>query len=333
MTPSANLRVLFRAPAGPRRGFGHVVRCLSLARALGVRPLLALRAGAKAADAALALGADLLASPSLRSLKELQPDVVVVDDPNTADARRWIQASRAAGARVVTLHDLGLGCRDADLVIDGSVTRTPQSAPRGRLLAGPRFAVLDPNLRAEARSEVTGRVLIALGGGPHLRRAEAIARTVIDRNPNAQVRIVAGFVNTPSRPALRRAGNRPAVSADRVSRIGPTRGLGPELQRASVAVVGGGVSLYEACALGVPAVTVPVVKGQLPTVRAFARSRAAKAVPYRATPEATAAAVLGLLADRGQRLAMGRRSRRLVDGYGAARAAHAVADLAAERGL
>jgi spore coat polysaccharide biosynthesis predicted glycosyltransferase SpsG len=165
-------------------------------------------------------------------------------------------------------------------------------------------------------------VLIALGGGPHLRRAEAIARAVIDRNPNAQVRIVSGFVN-----------NRIARPAGRVRWIGPTRGLGSELQRASVAVVGGGVSLYEACALGVPAVTVPVVKSQLPTVRAFARSRAAKAVPYRATPATTAAAVLRLLADRDQRLAIGRRSRRLVDGYGAARAAHAVANLAAERGL
>ena len=45
MTSCADLRVLFRAPAGPRRGFGHLVRCRSLARALGVRPLIALRGG------------------------------------------------------------------------------------------------------------------------------------------------------------------------------------------------------------------------------------------------------------------------------------------------
>ena len=45
MTSCGDLRILFRAAAGPRRGFGHLVRCRSLARALGVRPLVALRGG------------------------------------------------------------------------------------------------------------------------------------------------------------------------------------------------------------------------------------------------------------------------------------------------
>ncbi len=36
-------RVLFRAAAGPRRGFGHLLRCRALARALGVRPLVCVR--------------------------------------------------------------------------------------------------------------------------------------------------------------------------------------------------------------------------------------------------------------------------------------------------
>ena len=40
MTPSSDLRVLFRVAAGPRRGFGHLVRSLSLARALGITTAL-----------------------------------------------------------------------------------------------------------------------------------------------------------------------------------------------------------------------------------------------------------------------------------------------------
>ena len=56
-------------------------------------------------------------------------------------------------------------------------------------------------------------------------------------------------------------------------------GLHDELARAGVAVVGGGVSLYEACAHGVAAVGVPVVAAQRPTVAAFvtAARRAADA--------------------------------------------------------
>src|SRR5512147_396782 len=98
MTSFAEMRVVFRAAAGPRRGFGHLVRCLSLARALGVRPLLSLRGDASARETALALGADLLADDGMGVLLALQPDVVVIDDPIAADARRWMAAARRIGA-------------------------------------------------------------------------------------------------------------------------------------------------------------------------------------------------------------------------------------------
>jgi len=53
MTPSSDLRVLFRVAAGPRRGFGHLVRCISLARAMGIRPLLCLRGPATVVETAI----------------------------------------------------------------------------------------------------------------------------------------------------------------------------------------------------------------------------------------------------------------------------------------
>jgi putative hydrolase of the HAD superfamily len=320
MTPSADLRVLFRAPAGARRGFGHVVRCVSLARALGVRPLIALRGPRQARYAALRLGADLVASPTVATIAALKPDVVVIDDPISADARRWIRAARKAGALAVTMHDLGLGCHDGDLRIDGSLTRAASGA---RALSGPRYAVLDPALRdtgtanagvanagvanagvANAGVANVGAayqaarrrrtVLIALGGGPHARRAESIATRIVRANPDAEVQIAAGFVSPAGAGPVKRR-----QAHDRVRWIGPQRGLAGALARASIAIVGGGVSLYEACALGVPAVTIPVVAGQRPTVRAFARRGAARAVA--GGTRAAADAALALLADQAAR--------------------------------
>src|SRR6188474_1267290 len=165
MPASADLRVLFRAPAGPRRGFGHLVRCRSLARALGVRPLIALRGGTKVEEAALALGCDVVHGSANRVLDSLAPDVLVVDDPVTADARRWMAAGRRAGCLVVSVHDLGLGCLEADLVIDGSVTKNAQ-ALRGTTLAGPQFALLDPSILDQDQTRDPCSVLVALGGGP-----------------------------------------------------------------------------------------------------------------------------------------------------------------------
>ena len=315
------LRVIFRAPAGARRGFGHLVRCLSLARAMGVRPLLALRGSRRAVDVALALGADVLAShqrtSQLRTLAALRPDVVVVDDPDARQARRWITAARACGAAVVTIHDLGLGCADGDLVIDGSVARRARAA-RGRALAGTRFAVLDPDLTRfkTAAAGSARRVLIALGGGPHAAIARDIARGIVDADPEAQVRIASGFVTDPP-------------EADgRVRWVASRRGLGPELAHADVAIVGGGVSLYEACAMGIPSVALPVVRAQMPTVEAFARRGAAIALPPRAGAHVAVSAAVRLLNDTRRRAAMARRSTRLVDGRGALRAAAAVALLA-----
>lgn len=321
MTSSAELRVVFRLSAGPRRGFGHLTRCLALARALGVRPLVALRGPRQAREAALALGADVLARPTRRTLAALRPDVVVIDDPVARDAAAWAAAARRAGALVVTIHDLGLGYRGGDLVIDGSVAQVAHAIRGGRELTGTRFAVLDPAIAAEGRRQTrrpSRRVLIALGGGPHARRAQAIAREIAESVPDAEIRIAGGF-----------SGASRAKTDGRVRWIGSPRGLARELASATVAVVGGGVSLYEACALGTPAVSVPVVKSQVPTVLAFARRKAALAVPFPAPAGDAARAVVRLLDDDARRRAMGRRSRQLVDGFGAARAAEAVAKLAA----
>src|SRR5688572_6290405 len=199
MTACADLRVLFRAPAGPRRGFGHLVRCRSFARALGVRPLIALRGRSMAVDAALRLGCDVVSGSPARLLASLQPDVLIVDDPIAADARRWMAEARKVGCLVVSVHDLGIGCMDADLIIDGSLGPTRAAAPAGLALTGTEFAVLDPAI-AEQRERVQPqphRVLIALGGGPHLELAHDIARAIADGHPGAQIRIAGGFAADP----------------------------------------------------------------------------------------------------------------------------------------
>lgn len=315
MTSCADLRVLFRAPAGPRRGFGHLVRCRSLARALGVRPLVALRGGAAVQEAALGLGCDVVQGGPERLLGALAPDVLVVDDPVASDARRWIAAGRRAGCLVVSVHDLGLGCLDADLVIDGSVTRNAR-ARRGATLSGPRYALLDPAIRDEDADRDPFSVLVALGGGPRAELALDIAEAIVDADPRATVRVAGGFVSTP------------APVREQISWVGPSQSLRQEMARASVAVVGGGVSLYEACALGTPAIGVPVVAAQRPTVAAFAARGAARGLTRGVSAERVADECVSLLSDAAMRRHLSRMGRRLIDGRGAFRAAAAVARLA-----
>ena len=60
MTSLAEVRVLFIATEGPRRGNGQFAQYISIARALGVRPLVAVPGPRHAAEIALALGADVI---------------------------------------------------------------------------------------------------------------------------------------------------------------------------------------------------------------------------------------------------------------------------------
>ena len=335
MPGSAELRVLFRAPAGPRRGFGHLVRCRSLARALGVRPLIAIRGGQRARVAARALGCDVIEGSAAAVIARVAPQVVVVDDPIASIARRWIACARRFGCRVVTVHDLGLGAREGDLVVDGSIVRAaapvrrgrssdrpagaPEGAPRRTWLPGPKFALLDPAFASPLRAvrhPRAPRVLIALGGGPRAALGYAIACAVHRELPWASIRIAGGFAVAS------------AATRNRIAWTGPLDGLARELAACDVAVVGGGVSLYEACARGVAAVGVPVVVPQRPTVRGFVTAGAALGDAGRAPDaEQVARDVVTLLRQPATRRAMAAQGRKLVDGRGAGRVADAIRKL------
>jgi glycosyltransferase involved in cell wall biosynthesis len=279
--------------------------------------------------------------------------VLIVDDPIAPDARRWIACARRAGCRVVTVHDLALGACEGDLVVDGSIVKAarrpkglqlrpvdrakglqlrPSDARRpvaargcrpsglpGDFLRGPRFALLDPAFASPVRAmrhARAPRVLIALGGGPRARLGHAIAKAVVREMPWTSIRIAGGFAVGP------------ASDRNRIVWTGPLNGLAGELAACDVAVVGGGVSLYEACARGVAAVGVPVVVPQRPTVRGFVAAGAALGDASRAPDaEQVARDVVKLLRQPALRAALGTQGRRLVDGCGAGRVAGAIRDL------
>lgn len=320
------MRILFRAAAGPRLGFGHLVRCRSIARALGVTPAVSIRGSLNTRSIAAARGWEV--RPDSLDLLQPQaaPDVLVVDDPSPADARRWVGAARRRRVPVATLHDLGLGFTDSDLPIDGSIDAHRDATHA--TLAGPMFAVLDPAIphaREDAAQAARGGVLVALGGGAHIHRVGArLAAALVAALPHMAVRIIEGFT---------RPGRQRGASPD-VTWVAAPNGLASELSRASIVVVAGGMTLYEAAALGRPAVALAVVPAQRATIAGFARRGAAidaglmddeGAVP-RVTEAVAALASDVMGADR-----LGATAARLVDGRGVFRVADALRELASRR--
>ena len=122
--------------------------------------------------------------------------------------------------------------------------------------------------RGARRARVAGsgrpRVLVALGGGQHVRRiAQDLTDAILRACPTAIVSVAAGFAG----------GRRPRAPSGAVAVGAPGSGSRAR-RRPTSPIVAGGVTLYEACALGVPAVALSVVPAQQPAIRAFAKARA-----------------------------------------------------------
>jgi spore coat polysaccharide biosynthesis predicted glycosyltransferase SpsG len=226
---------------------------------------------------------------------------------------------------VATIHDLGIAAIESDLVIDGSVHSPRAIDGRFGSLRGPAYAVLDPRVRT-IRERVTRRsprrVLIALGGGRHSALAVGLADAIAATVSGVEIRIAGGFTD---------AARVPVRSA--VTWVERKDGLADELACASVAVLAGGVTLYEACALGTPVVAVALNAAQHVTIRAIARHGAAvdggrlygippaKAGSHSRTIARVARTVERLLHEPALGGRLARNGRRLIDARGGARVA------------
>ena len=138
--------VVFRVAGGPRLGFGHIVRALSLAKAMQVAPRMSVRGTAETKKVAHRLGA-LVKEQSLAAvLARGDVGLLVIDDPDVQAAADALALARRHGAMVASIHDLGLAPIASDLAIDGSLAMLRKAWPSTDALLGPRYAVLDPSL-------------------------------------------------------------------------------------------------------------------------------------------------------------------------------------------
>jgi spore coat polysaccharide biosynthesis predicted glycosyltransferase SpsG len=310
-------RILFRIAAGPRIGFGHLVRASRLASALDARAWASVQGRRYAVVGGTGLPA---VDGGVRLLDCLQPDALILDTPVSADGSRWAAAARRRDIPVISVHDAGIAPVASDLAVDGSVAARGPIRGARRTLYGPRYAMIDPRAsrRRAAVRHTSRRIIVALGGGARASVADRISSAVAARFPQAEIAVAGGFL----------AGLR-ISAAPNVHWLGPQDGLAHLLAAADVAVVAGGVTLYECGAAGVAAVPVAVVSAQVPAIRAFARAGAA--LDPRVTLAGTAIdsrgiarvvrAVAALLDDMQRRDAMALAGSRLVDGRGVERVA------------
>jgi spore coat polysaccharide biosynthesis predicted glycosyltransferase SpsG len=320
---TAARRVLFIVAAGPRVGFGHLRRSRALAHAFDVPHVVLLRGSASTARAARAMGAVVLPRTAT-AIARFSPDLVVIDDPSAPFGRLALAWARRAHVPVASVHDLGRAYIASDLRIDASITSSDRR-PTAEL-AGPAFTILDPVLPSpRAALGRAPRVLIALGGGAHVRQyGAAIAQGICDALPHARVVLAPGF----------QIGRRPRLP-ERAEWLDDPTQLASELARCAVAVVAGGVTLGEACAVGTPIVALAVAPAQRRTIAAFASAGAVFDAGRAGSSDDVRRVVAGVMSlTRSPALArrLAGRAHGLVDGLGACRVAAYLSGLVRRRG-
>jgi len=302
-------RVLAICEAGPRVGYGHVMRTVACAAQLcefGWEAEVAVRGPPRAISVARRVSR-IEGGPAVTpasALRRIPPGRILLDTRDSSAIVRRLPS----GSRVAAFDDAG---RDlaVDVIINGNVFASVEMYRRSGeavALCGPRYLSLRKGFR-NRRGAVpppggAPRAIVALGGGANP-QSVAVQKALEARGFNAT--LLPGF----------HAG----------SGIPPRRALHPWdlMAGKDIAVIGGGSVAYEAACLGVPAVSCPTVPGQVRNAKALEeRGTLVVAGPAsRRSPGDVARLCAEIVQDVARCRRMRRAGRELVDGTGAVRVA------------
>jgi UDP-2,4-diacetamido-2,4,6-trideoxy-beta-L-altropyranose hydrolase len=352
------VRILYRADGSAEIGTGHLLRGTLLARALAAggaptgpstsAPQLTFLTRAhpwaivRIEQVGLpyqALPVDVTPESEIEALqaasRALRPDLAVVDLLDTGTAPDLCAALRATGVPVLTFDNTGPGRLTADEVINFLV-RDPdpaELAERGvSLHEGPEYATLLPEYEGVNRipkriAPHARQLLISVGGGDaaglSLKAVHALA--ALPDPPEATVVVGSAFPHADELARL------VEVSPARVTVRRDLPSLLPELQRADMAVVAGGLTMHEALATGTPPLALCQEVWHQQFLAGWFAERGAMVDLGRgdiAEEAVVASAIAALAADPERRAAMSRAGQALVDGAGTRRVAARMRELA-----
>jgi UDP-2,4-diacetamido-2,4,6-trideoxy-beta-L-altropyranose hydrolase len=350
------MTVAVRADASAEMGLGHLRRCLSLARALSARgmetvfvsrdlgldlsfivdagfELVRLPASQHAyypaaGDPAHAhwagITADTDAAETVTALRDRPLSWVIVD--HYAFGANWHRMiAKELQVKLAVLDDLADRALDADLLIDHNLAidhklKYASTGSRiGRLLGGPRYALLDPIYRDATRYEFHSSVR-SVGifvGGTDPWQASVMALEGL-RHYCAFHGLIE-IATTRANPHLEAL--RAVCTADGAARLLVDQpGLQDFFARHDLQIGAGGGAALERCCIGAPTLLLTLADNQRSGAEGLQSIGAARVVAD-ASPAALAHAFMELQQDPENRRRMSQAGRTLVDGQGTRRVA------------
>lgn len=345
--PPPMFDILFRVDASPTIGTGHLMRCLALANALqaqGARCVF-LTCGNELGElgavieshghALLRLEGDTPSSEQqsedaarcLANLAGLGHARWLVVDHYSLDAR-WEKAMQAVAENIMVIDDLANRPHHCSLLLDqnlipGMASRYEGKLPSGcKQLLGPNFALLRPEFCRQpalrAARAYTPHVLIMFGGADPQALSLRVLRLLARRQWVGELDVVAGnlfsHLDQLRQLMVTMPNARLHVSTPHVANL---------MRRADLAIGSPGVSSWERCSTGLPALTISQADNQEEIGQALAEAGAHIYLGRgEKLPEDDLEAALHLLAtNSGLRAAMAGAALAICDGQGTVRVA------------
>lgn len=335
------MNVIFRVDASVDMGSGHVMRCLTLAdelKRVGADASFICRdAPGNLCDYVEEYGFTVYRLPdegrasedwatdaqqTIATLKGMAAPIQwLVVDHYVLDAR-WEAALREMAANVLVIDDLANRPHHCDLLLDQNLhermkmrygSLIPSSC---RQLLGPSFALLRPQFRqargrSGERDGVIRRLHVCFGGSdPTNETIKALQAIDSLQMPEIAVDVVVGNANPHRELVERYCESRPyAYYHCQVENMAEL------MAKADLAIGAGGVSMWERCCTGLPAITIVVAENQREATHAAAGRGAVRNLGWHADvqPRDIAQALQDLLEEPASLKRMGEQAKALVN--------------------
>jgi spore coat polysaccharide biosynthesis predicted glycosyltransferase SpsG len=327
--------ILFRVDAGPRVGWEHLSRCLTLAAAIqrrrrpayflsqlepGSLGLTIKRGGNDWLDAGSPAGSGDDLEELVQEVRRLRPAAVIVDAPDVKED--YLGVLRGTGALVVSLDSLAHTAFSSRLVVNPLLGpgRESYEFSRGtQLLLGARYALVRPEIRRQrpARAQEPAqpfRAIVALGDDdPHNQSGE-LAKCLLNCPKVSRVDVLV-------RPYHRDLPNLQALAEacpERLEIVSEPGEVPFRIARCHFAVSAGDAWSLELACVGVPQIVIVQAESHWPTAQRLEEEGAVTCLGWQAnvSVQTIRQAVADLLGDPQERQAMARCGRKLIDGRG-----------------
>ncbi len=330
MMRKLRLPLLYRVDGSHEMGLGHLVRARSLCAELenrGVRIILLTRASQQLAESIFSEDANIEYIPPdvdvnqfIAMMRERYRTPILIQDVRDTDSAS-IQFLQTLGMMIIHFDDLGTGGKLVDILIDANIPAEKASeSVMPVCFFGGKYMVLDSsiekfNTHVKPIPQQISKILISFGGSDPRNLTPWVLAIMSKKYPNYDITVVTGqgYSDPKSISML--------CSQYGFTHLHNITNMSEELYTSDMAIISGGVTLYEAAACGTPSIVLPQVKHQYQIAKLFEQQGVCICpLNYTEQTEDVLTITIGkVMQDQRVRQAMSNNGKILVDGKGTKR--------------